>query len=115
MSRRNRERKRWKCRGCGTQMHPELASEPVQVMAEAIIRAVRNRPLDPEMLHVCGRCKTVHKVLDGRLVKLTPPELFALHVEMPHTMTRIERMTVPRTRPGAPAGTLVLTEPEDFK
>ena len=101
MSKRNRERRKWKCHGCGAGLHPELAGPA----ARAFAAAAKGGPVDPKgVVHVCGLCKTFHYDRGDALRTLTPAELFALHFEAPKVTAAVLAQVCPPS--AVPAGTL---------
>lgn len=103
MSKRNREKRAWKCCGCGARMHRSLEGPAVAKMA-AVARESGRKPMP--IAHACGACKTLHYAEGGRLRKLTAAELFTLQMNAPRAMADLETRIVPPS--DATRGTLVI-------
>lgn len=83
MSLRNRERRKWRCAGCGARMFPEVgrAGDAALAALRAANPAVPVERPDYEEAN--------------RLRPLTPAEMFALHFRRPNTLAAAERVTAP--------------------
>lgn len=84
MSKHNRERRKWKCKGCGGAMHRELDSCLQKVADQICIKQVK-------FVHICAACKTMHYKEGEGLRKLTQGEIFELHLKVPKAMERLEK------------------------
>lgn len=98
MSRRNREKRAWRCSKCKARMHRELDAPAKAGLPDGAAAIV----------HICGSCRTGHYFDNGRLRPLTAAEQFAVRMAIPKTMDFIDRALVD-DMPGE-LGTIILAE-----
>lgn len=104
MGMRNRRRgvPQWACLGCGVGMWREVA-------AAGRIVADRKRPGAGVIVHICGKCKTLHmETQGGQLRLLTAAERFRIEMEHGSTLRQIEATQYAAS--STPVGHLVFPE-----
>lgn len=91
MSRKNRERRKWHCPGCGNRLDPAVARLVEEGLAA---KPGPPAPLD-RVAHHCGRCGAWLYEEADRFRVLTPNELFKLYLVAPvapDAMAAVEAM-----------------------
>jgi hypothetical protein len=78
----------WKCLGCGAHMHHEL----VPAASAVANRVGEIRHQQAVLIHVCGRCKTLHLQAGDALRKATPAEEFEIRTQSEAAMEAVDAM-----------------------
>lgn len=87
MSKRNREKRGWKCRKCNAPMHRALAGTAQRAVDASKVK-------DKRLIHACGKCKALHYQEGDGLRLLTPAEEFKVRMEVPKAMEQVDRMKI---------------------
>lgn len=88
MSRRNRDRRKWKCAKCGNPFDPDFARAGT---AEQERRAAAEGRRTARVIHQCAGCGALHFEEPQSLRPLTPAEIMDLYFHAPNLMQSGER------------------------